>query len=294
MSNAINVDLPLSIKQCLDVASQKLSSADSESDAEAAKLEAEVLLAFILNKPRSYLYTWPERTLDVPLLENFDDAIQRRYSGEPVAYITGVREFWGLSLKVSPDVLIPRPETERLIEIALNHIPEKGNFQLADLGTGSGAIALAIASERPDALIEATDVSKSALAVARQNCASLELTNVHFRQGRWFEAFSDEKFDFVISNPPYVAEQDPHLQQGDLRFEPSTALSSGLSGLEDIEQIIKSAPAYLRNGGYLLLEHGFDQADAVINLFENTCYCEVQSFEDYGARERATLGRCLK
>lgn len=281
------------IKQCLNEAQTKLSSSESESDKDTCKLEAEVLLAFALGKPRSYLYTWPEQVLDPQLVETFNSLVQRRYSGEPVAYITGVREFWGLPITVTPDTLIPRPETERLVEIALQHIPQNETCCVADLGTGSGAIALAIASERSKATIEATDVSEAALAIAKNNQSKLDLTNVSFHQGRWFEAFTPQKFSFIVSNPPYVAEQDPHLLQGDLRFEPVTALSSGPDGLEDIKIIIEQARDYLTNGACLLLEHGFDQANAIIDLFEKSGYSEVQCFRDYGERERATIGRWL-
>lgn len=285
-----NVITP-TVKQCLDQARIKLSSSNSESDTDAAKLEAEILLAFTLNKQRSFLYTWPEERLEPQQIEQFNTLVGRRYHGEPVAYITGIREFWGLPLTVTADTLIPRPETERLVEIALQHIPENQACHVADLGTGSGAIALAIASERSNASVEATDASNAALVVAKKNQAKLEINNVSFHQGRWFEPLASKKFDFIVSNPPYVADQDPHLQQGDLRFEPSTALSSGPDGLEDIRVIIDSARAHLSDGGCLLLEHGFDQAKAVIDLFENSGYSDVQCFRDYGARERASIGR---
>ena len=281
------------IKQCLNNAQSKLSSSDSESDTGTAKLEAEVLLAFALNKSRSHLYTWPEQVLDDSQLEQFSSLVQRRYAGEPIAYITGVREFWGLPITVTPDTLIPRPETERLVEIALQHIPEDETSLVADLGTGSGAIALAIASERSNATIEASDVSAAAIAVAKANQAQLNLPNISFKLGRWFEAFTTQKFNLIVSNPPYVAERDPHLQRGDLRFEPVTALSSGPDGLEDIKIIIEQARDYLTERSCLLLEHGFDQADAIIDLFENSGYSGVQCFRDYGERERATIGRWL-
>ncbi|WP_455376135.1 peptide chain release factor N(5)-glutamine methyltransferase [Kaarinaea lacus] len=278
----------LIIKDCLEEARQQL-----HSQGDIAKLESEVLLAFVLNKPRSYLYTWPEQVLNSTQLEHFRELVKRRIDGEPIAYITGVKEFWGLPLKVTPDTLIPRPETERLVEIVLQLIPENTPFRVADLGTGSGAIALAIASERPNISIEATDVSDAALAVATENQSALQISNVQFRSGRWLEAFSDASFNIIISNPPYVAEGDPHLQQGDLRFEPQQALSSGVDGLTDIREIIQSARDHLIDGAYLLLEHGFDQADAVIDLFEKSGYSEVRCFRDYAERERATIGRWL-
>jgi len=286
----------LTIKQCLTHAQHPLESPDSQSQKDAAKLEAEVLLAFTLNKPRSHLYTWPDKQIDVEQNEQFAQLLKRRCAGEPIAYITGEREFWGLTLKVSPETLIPRPETERLVEIALQYIPENKPFYVADLGTGSGAIALAIARERPNATILATDVSEATLSIARENQVALGLSNVQFLQGNWFEAFSrqqleNKSFNFIISNPPYVAEQDPHLQQGDLRFEPARALSSGRDGLQDLQTIIQSATQYLARDAHLLLEHGFDQAAAVVDLFEKSGYSSVRCFQDYAERERATIGR---
>ena len=283
----MSVDKTLTIKQCLDQAQQKLpNSQDTPS-----KLEAEILLAFVLEKPRSFLYTWPEQTVEAAQLARFNELVERRSLGEPIAYITGTREFWGLSLKVTPDTLIPRPETERLVEIALSHIPVNEAWHVADLGTGSGAIALAIASERRNANVDASDISESAISVARENASKLALKNVHFHVGRWFVAFNSPQFNIIISNPPYVADQDPHLTQGDLRFEPMHALSSGVDGLNDIREIIKTAKEHLLIGGWLLLEHGYDQGNAVIDLFEQSGYSEVQCFQDYGDHERATIGR---
>ena len=283
------------IAQALQSAAQSII----ETQQTNAKLEAEILLAFVLGKPRTHFYTWPEECLEEGTLNQFSIAVQRRCAGEPIAYITGTREFWGLPLKVTPDTLIPRPETERLVEIALEHIPEDRPSLIADLGTGSGAIALAIASERTQATIVASDANESTLEVAKINCADLKLTNISFLHGHWFDAFekrSDEPhaFNLIISNPPYVAEQDPHLQQGDLRFEPQQALSSGPDGLQDIREIISKSREHLESGGYLLLEHGADQADRVIDLFEKSGYSRVQCFRDYAERERATIGCWLK
>jgi len=276
------------IKHSLSDAQRQL-----QSQQESAKLESEVLLAHAINKPRSYLYTWPDQSLTSNDVERFNEMLQRRIKGEPIAYITGVREFWGLPLKVTPDTLIPRPETEKLVEIALQLIPENTPFRVADLGTGSGAIALAIASERPDINVEATDISEAALAVARENQKSLALSNVTFKIGKWFDAFAVASFNLIVSNPPYVADNDAHLEQGDLRFEPQQALTSGCDGLTDIREIIQKARDHLVNGAYLLLEHGYDQADQVINLFEKSGYSEIQCFRDYAQRERATIGRWL-
>ena len=275
------------IKQALASAQQQLAKLPDAS----AKLEAEVLLAFTLDKPRAYLYAWPEQQLDPQQQNEFEFAVKRRSSGEPVAYITETREFWGLPLKVSPATLIPRPETERLVEIALQYIPENKPCKVADLGTGSGALALAIASERPLSEIIATDISTSALAVAKQNQQSLNLKNISFVQSRWFENLNNEQFDIVVSNPPYVADNDPHLQQGDLRFEPVQALSSGSDGLRDIREIVSKAGEFLKPEGWLLIEHGFDQGDKVIELFQQHGFQHINCYQDYGQRERATIGQ---
>ena len=286
----------LTIKQSLADAQRQLTLPDSQSQQDAAKLEAEILLAFILNKPRSHLYTWPEQEISASQQSQYNSLLRRRCSGEPIAYMTGEREFWGLTLKVSPATLIPRPETERLVEIALSYIPDSEAVRVADLGTGSGAIALAIASERPKASIVATDISDAALEVAQENQSILGLSRVRFYQGHWFDALGDqgetsEQFNFIVANPPYIAEGDPHLVQGDLRFEPALALSSGSDGLHDLRTIIQNATQYLAKGAYLLLEHGYDQASAISDLFEKSGYSDVQCYSDYGDRERATIGR---
>lgn len=275
------------IKQALANAQQQLAALPGVS----AKLEAEILLAFTLNKPRAYLYTWPEQQLEPQQRNQFELAVKRRRSGEPVAYITETREFWGLPLKVSPATLIPRAETERLVEIALQHIPKNRACKVADLGTGSGALALAIASERPLSEIIATDISTPAIAVAKENQQSLHLKNIRFVKSRWFENLNNEQFDIVVSNPPYVANDDPHLQQGDLRFEPARALSSGSDGLKDIHEIVSNAGECLKPGGWLLIEHGYNQGDKVIALFQQYGFKHINCFQDYGQRERATIGQ---
>ncbi|HEY5602421.1 MAG TPA: peptide chain release factor N(5)-glutamine methyltransferase [Gammaproteobacteria bacterium] len=257
----------------------------------AARLEAEILLAYALAKPRAYLHTWPQQVLEKSVLDRFGTLVQRRCRGEPVAYITGQREFWGLPLTVSTATLIPRPETERLVEIALEKIPAQASWHIADLGTGSGALAFALASERPRCEITGTDISTAALAIAKANRQRLNLTNVRFIAGRWFDPLSGRRFDLVISNPPYVASGDPHLQQGDLRFEPRQALSAGPDGLEAIREIVSSAHAHLQPGGWLMLEHGFAQGDAVVKLFTDNGFAHVQCHRDYAERERATVGR---
>ena len=285
----MSTDITPTIRHLLAAAEKQIHNSQDTN----ARLESEILLAFLLNKARSYLYTWPEKELTTEQSSQYHQLVERRCAGEPVAYITGSKEFWGLPLTVTPDTLIPRPETEHLVEIALQHIPADKPSRIADLGTGSGAIALAIASERPKAIIEACDSSAAAIAVAKQNQSQLNIPNVQFSTGSWFQTLTSEPFDIVISNPPYVAEGDPHLSQGDLRFEPSQALSSGVDGLNDIREIIQTATQHINNAGWLLLEHGFDQADAVVSLFEEAGYSEVECFRDYAKLERATIGLWL-
>jgi len=187
----------------------------------------------------------------------------RRALGEPIAYLTGTREFWSMNLKVSPATLIPRPETELLVEKALARIPPDATWTIADLGTGSGAVALALAKERPRCRVIATDISSAALDVARVNAAKFNLTNIEFREGDWFAPLAGETYHIIASNPPYIRNDDPHLKQGDLRFEPGSALIAGADGLDAIRRIVNDAHVYLKAGGWLLLEHGWDQSDAV-------------------------------
>jgi release factor glutamine methyltransferase len=275
------------IVQALKHAQQLLLDSDSPA------LDAEVLLCLVLGVNRAYLRTWPERELTPEQWKQFQALIARRQAGEPIAYITGTREFWDMTLKVTPATLIPRPETELLVELALERIPIDTLVQVADLGTGSGAIALAIARERPQARVVATDASEAALAVARENAEALGVANVVFCLGHWFEALTHEphaKFHLIASNPPYVHPQDPHLQKGDLRFEPASALASENAGLADIEEIARGAREHLHPGGWLLLEHGYDQAEAVTRLLMGLGYRKVETVGDLAQRERVSLG----
>lgn len=216
---------------------------------------------------RAQLITHADRLLTPEQETRLRALIERRVRGEPVAYLTGRREFWSLELAVTPAVLIPRPETELLVEQALARIPADAESTIADLGTGSGAIALAIARERPRCRVIATDASPAALDVARENARRLGIGNVEFHSGEWFTPLAGLRFHLIVSNPPYVAEGDPHLDQGDLRFEPRAALVAGADGLDAIRRLIHEAPAYLRPGGWLLLEHGAEQGPAVEQLF---------------------------
>lgn len=253
------------------------------------------MLCHLLEKPRSFLYAWPEAPLTQEQAVDFQGLIERRLQGEPIAHITGVREFWSLALKVSPATLIPRPETEILVEQALKILQDIATPQIADLGTGCGAIALAIASERPDAKVHATDSSPAALQIVQENAEGLRLNNVVFHAGNWFDALPTEIiFDLILSNPPYVPDDDPHLSQGDLPREPRSALSSGADGLNDIRTIINRAGTYLVNGGWLLLEHGFNQGQAVRTLLEKAGFSEVQSQRDLASHERISQGKWRK
>jgi release factor glutamine methyltransferase len=258
---------------------------------DAARLEAEILLAACLDKPRSHLYAWPEREVEPRQQERFAALISRRALGEPIAYLLGQREFWSLPLKVTPQTLIPRPETETLVALALGTMPEDAPLRIADLGTGTGAIALAIARERPHSEIIATDISPAALSVARDNAARLGLDNVRFVCGSWCLALTVDAFDFILSNPPYVAESDPHLREGDLRFEPRKALVAGPEGLDELRHIIPAAHDRLRTDGWLIVEHGYDQGERVMQLMRTQGFREISDHADTAGLSRVTRSR---
>lgn len=255
-----------------------------------AALDSELLLAHAIGKPRSFLRTWPEYQPEPPELETFQGLLARRRSGEPIAYLLGEQGFWSLDLQVSEATLIPRPDTERLVELALEHGPS-GNAKVLDLGTGTGAVALALASERPAWHIIATDVVPAAVALAESNRARLALANVQVQQSNWFAAVEGTRFDLVVSNPPYIRSSDPHLRRGDVRFEPASALVSGADGLDAIRHIVQHAPEYLYAGGWLLLEHGWDQAEAVVALLAQRGFVDARSWQDIGGQQRVSGGR---
>jgi release factor glutamine methyltransferase len=268
-----------------------LAAATRELATTTARLDAEVLLADCLTRPRSYLYAWPERAIAAQQRQQFLRRVQRRAAGEPVAYLTGRREFWSLSLAVTPDTLIPRPETETLVALALEKMAPERALRVADLGTGCGAIALAIASERPHCRVLATDISPAALAVASDNAGRCGIDNVRFIAGAWCAALAAERFDIIVSNPPYVAAADPHLEQGDVRYEPRLALVSGPHGLDDLERLIGCARNHLHADGWLLVEHGCDQDTPVRQLFAAAGYRDIGNQPDAAGRSRVTLGR---
>ncbi|MGN4988700.1 peptide chain release factor N(5)-glutamine methyltransferase [Aeromonas sp. 97A] len=263
---------------------------------ESPRADADVLLCHLLDCRRSYLMTWPERELDAAQQATLQGWLARRLNGEPIAHLVGEREFWSLPLKVSPATLIPRPDTEVLVEQALTRIPQ-GPCAVLDLGTGTGAIALALKSERPEVDVWAVDRMADAAALARENSAALGLP-IEVRDGSWFEPLGEPdrdetpRFAVIVSNPPYIDGADPHLEQGDVRFEPRSALVADDAGLADIRHIVAHAPAYLLTDGWLLLEHGWDQGESVRQLLRDGGYREVATVRDYGDNDRVTLGLC--
>ncbi|MGF6421358.1 release factor glutamine methyltransferase [Lelliottia sp. 489] len=268
-----------------------LRAAASElSSSESPRRDAEILLEYVTGKARTYLLAFGETLLTPEQEAQLAALLARRKTGEPVAHLTGEREFWSLPLYVSAATLIPRPDTECLVEQALARLPE-GPCRILDLGTGTGAIALALASECPDCQVTAVDVMPDAVALAQRNLARLGFSNVQINQSSWFSALAQHAFEMIVSNPPYIDEHDPHLSQGDVRFEPLTALVAANDGLADIEHIITTAREHLVPGGWLLLEHGWTQGAAVRSLFSAAGYASVETCRDYGGNERLTLGK---
>ena len=274
-----------SIQTLLSSASERLATVS-----ESAQLDAEVLLCHCLNKNRSFLRAWPEHQPSTNQINQFEELILQRQQGTPVAYLIGKREFWSREFTVGPDVLIPRPDTELLIELSLDLLPENKPCKIIDLGTGSGILAITLAAERSLATVIATDISEAALNTARHNAKQLKINNVRFLSSHWFDTIPEQDFDLVISNPPYIADNDPHLQQGDVRFEPKTALISDEKGLKDIRLIAEQARQHLKLGGHLLVEHGYDQQTEVQAIFTQLNYRQVVTHHDLSGNPRVTSG----
>ena len=271
----------LRICEALDEAVRRL-----EPVSDSARLDAELLLARALDVQRSYLFAHPEDSMDADAVQRFEAAVAQRVDGMPMAYITGEKEFWSMPLIVSPVTLVPRPETETLVEQALMRIPRKAEWAIADLGTGSGAIALAIARERPLCTVTGTDISEDVLTVAEENARQLSLPNVAFLAGNWTEPVADRQFDIVISNPPYVSRNDPHLVA--LKHEPVSALEAGEDGLDALREIAASANNILRSGGFLILEHGSEQAGGVTDILTDAGWVDIVTAKDIEGRPRVT------
>lgn len=268
-----------------------LREAAARLPGEEARHEVEQLLIHVLGVERAWLFAHATDEVDTEAMARFEVLLARRAEGHPLAYLTGRRGFWTLDLQVNTATLIPRPETELLVEQALARLPADDMVRVADMGTGSGAVALSIASERPLATVLATDVLGPALAVAVKNAQAHGLENVWFRRGHWYAALGSDRFDMIVSNPPYIAAGDPHLVEGDLRFEPPPALASGADGLDAIREIVAGAHEHLVPGGWLLMEHGWDQGDAIRALLEQAGFVEAQTVQDLEQRDRVTLGR---
>ncbi len=277
----------LTYKALLDDATQQLYTTS-----DTPRIDCEVLMQHLLNKDIAWLISYGDTTASPEHTKAFYDLVTKRQNGTPIAYITGSRDFWSLRLKVDENVLIPRPDTETLVEHALECMPTGKTINVLDLGTGSGAIALSIAKERPLSNVIALDYQAGALEIAKQNSLLNNVTNVEFRLSDWFEALDrSEQFDLIASNPPYVEPGDHHLDQGDLRFEPISALTALEGGFADIRNIIETAPSYLKNNGYLIIEHGYNQADEVASIFHANDFVDVALFKDINDLPRCTLAK---
>ncbi|PHM73459.1 peptide chain release factor N(5)-glutamine methyltransferase [Xenorhabdus kozodoii] len=263
------------------------------TESDSPKRDAEILLQYVTGRSRTYLIAFNETPISPEAASRLDAVLARRIQGEPIAYIVGEREFWSLPLAVSPATLIPRPDTECLVEKALELLPDSSALIL-DLGTGTGAIALALASERHDCQITGVDINPDAVALAKHNAAKLSFHNVNFLQSEWFSTVGERQFDMIVSNPPYIDEHDLHLREGDVRFEPATALIAAQNGMADLQIIVEQARHFLLPSGWLLLEHGWKQGIVVRNLFLEQGYQQIATFQDYGGNERITVGQWNK
>lgn len=277
----------IDIKSALRNASLRLAKSSP-----TPQLDAEILLLHIIQKNRAFLYAHSEQVLEAHIIQAFEHLVLKRLEGIPIAYLTNEREFWSLPLYVTSDTLIPRPETELLVELALCYLGERPACSVLELGTGTGAISVALATEKPEWNILATDLSKQALLVAQKNIKQHHVKNITLLESNWFEAIPNQTFDLIISNPPYLSEQDPHQHEGDLRFEPKQALVSGEEGLDDLKHIIKQSRQYLSSGGLLLVEHGYNQGQAVTDAFLRDNYRKVKCLQDTAGLDRVSTGWC--
>jgi release factor glutamine methyltransferase len=273
----------MKISEALQYGRKNLVNSDSSD------IDSQVLLCHCLQCSTSCIHAWPDKILTKIQQIEFIDLVKQRLNGKPVAHLTGQRGFWSLDLKVTTDTLIPRPDTELLVELALEKL--KANMLVIDLGTGSGAIALSLAAEKPKTKVLAMDFSIEALNVAKHNASNNNLNNVIFWQGNWLSAIADNTLDMVVSNPPYIEADDPHLSQGDVRFEPISALVSGANGLDDIRKIVAQAQRCLKSSGWLLVEHGYHQTQQVQQLFLDAGFTEISSHQDFGGNDRVVIGK---
>ncbi len=273
-----------SILALLEWGKQALSSSK-----DVPQLEAQVLLAHVLGCTRAHLYTWPEEEVPPEKAQAYQALIQRRQQHEPIAYLIGHKEFWSLSFDVTQDTLIPRADTELLVQVVLDHLPESPQ-EVVDIGTGSGVIACTLAHSRPQWQLYGLDVSLKAINIARKNAHNLKIENVQFIESDWLQGLAPKSYDAIIGNPPYIRQGDVHLIHGDLPFEPQIALTPGPSGLEAFQAILAQAPAFLKPKGLIAFEHGFDQGSAVRNLLQHNGYQDIQTFQDYSGNDRVTIG----
>ena len=276
----------MNIQQALEQAGQNLGDASP-----SAKLDAQVLLTHVLHCNTAHLLAWPEKELDKEQTSTFLSLVRQRQAGKPIAHLTGFREFWSLDFFVNDSTLIPRPETETLIEFVLTKFTDNQSFKLIDMGTGTGAIAISIAKEKPDWLITASDISIDALDLAKKNGKHHQTDNITFTQSNWFENINTTDFNIIISNPPYIAENDPHLKQGDVRFEPQSALTSGEAGMDDIKHLCQHAKDHLAQSGWLIVEHGYDQKKSVSDCFIEHGFTQIEQSTDLLGHTRMTAGK---
>lgn len=276
----------MNIQQALQQASQALSETSS-----SAHLDAQVLLTHILQCNTAHLAAWPEKKLSEEQASRYLQLVQQRKKGVPVAHLTGHREFWSLNFSVNSSTLIPRPETETLIEFILEKFNDKEDLKLLDMGTGTGAIAISIAREKPEWKIFASDISEQALNLAVQNSENHQTSNITLIHSDWFNDITDHDFDIIISNPPYISDDDPHLSEGDVRFEPQSALTSGETGMDDIEHLCSRAKDHLVNNGWLIVEHGYNQKQQVADCFSENGYTDIEQKQDLSGHTRMTAGK---